>query len=188
MLTIVIDRVAEELANVNNSNEIKAIFRFKLTEGSSISRFEKFYNGLTQVFRARSNRETDSETDSPLVPTTAPLALQKFSHDVASPASTDSRESEPEHHTNSCAKDFLWACHKTLENQLEELAWYPKYYEVQHTSCSARARLIIRDRHKMKILQGNTKIVAESDGGLIIYPRPGHNCYYPVLIIEVTGS
>lgn len=38
----------------------------------------------------------------------------------------------------------------------------------------------------MKIRQGNTKIVAESDGGLIIYPRSGHSWHYPVLIIEVT--
>lgn len=121
MLIIVVDRVAEELTNVNNSNEIKATFRFKLAEGSSMSRFEKFYNGLTQVFRIRSGRETDSETDSPLIPATVPPNLQHFSPDVTTPISTDSRESGPEHHINSCAKDFLWACHKTLENQLGEL-------------------------------------------------------------------
>ena len=43
-----------------------------------------------------------------------------------------------------------------------------------------------RDKHKMKVHSRNTKVVAESDGGLIIYPKPGRDCHYPVLIIEAT--
>lgn len=141
------------------------------------------------MFRRRSSRETDSETDTPPIPTIVPLNLRHFSPDAASPTSTDSRESGPEHHTYMCAIDFLWASYKTLENQLEEFAWYPKDYEIQRTfGTPLEARLMIRAKHKMKIRQGKTRVVAESDGGLIIYPRPGHDCHYPVVIIEVTRS
>ena len=45
--------------------------------------------------------------------------------------------------------------------------------------------LMLRDKHKMKVHPGNIKVVAESDGGLIIYPKPGRDCHYPVIIIEV---
>jgi hypothetical protein len=118
----VVDQVTEQLANVNNSNEITAKFRCKLAAGSSIVDFKKFYNDLTQVFRRKPGRDTDFETDSSHIPAVFPLSLRHSSPDVTSPASTDSRESGPEHHTNSCAKAFLWGCHKTLECQLEQLA------------------------------------------------------------------
>lgn len=87
-----------------------------------------------------------------------------------------------------CANDFLWACYYTLRNPLQEFAWYPKDYKIKHTFCSIRARLINSEKQKMKIHQGNTRVVAESDGGLTIYPTPGYKCHYPVLIIEVINS
>jgi hypothetical protein len=45
---------------------------------------------------------------------------------ATSPTSTDSRESGAKHHTYMCAIELLWTSCKNLENQHEELAWYPK--------------------------------------------------------------
>ena len=47
-------------------------------------------------------------------------------------------------------------------------------------------RLMVRAKRKMKIRQGKTRVMIESDGSLIIYPKSGHDCNYPVVVIEVT--
>jgi len=132
VLKIVVDRVAGELANVNGSSEIKYSFRFKLSDGSSISRVGRFYNNLSQVLRRRKDRDTDT----PPLPTTVPSYLRYNSPSETSTTSTDSRESGTEHHIDACGNDFLWASYKTLENHLEKAAWYPREYEITHTSCS----------------------------------------------------
>lgn len=135
VLSIVIDQVAEGLASVNNSNTITYDFKCDFSLGSSIIRFERFYTDLVKVLRKRSGNMTDSETDTPPLPTTVPPHLRHTSPSIASTistASTSSRESGPEHLTDDLANDFLWACLQTFQNQLASFAWYPKNYEL-HT-------------------------------------------------------
>lgn len=186
-LTIAIAQIVEELANVNNSNDITTTFEFEPSTSSQINGFEQFYDDLTQIFRRNPGPDTDSETDSPHVPPVIPPNPRHPSSDIASNTSTDTRESGPEHHTNSCAKEFVKASHRCLKKHLKKASWFPEHYRVLSTCYSTEARLIIREKHTMKIRQPNPEnnIVAESDGGLIIYPSSSRKCHYPVLIVEV---
>ena len=40
----------------------------------------------------------------------------------------------------------------------------------------------------MVVRPGTTRVEAKSDGGLVIFPRRGRQCNYPVFSIEVTRS
>jgi hypothetical protein len=60
LLTIAVDRIVVNLANVNKSNDITATFEFKHARGAEINEFAQFYDHLTQIFRRDSGRDTDS--------------------------------------------------------------------------------------------------------------------------------
>jgi len=115
------------------------------------------------------------------------IILHKYSAEI--PAATQiPRESCPEHHTNSAAKEFLKACNRCLQEHLIEAAWFPKHFRIMFTFYLPKTCLIIREKHPTKIRQSNPEnnIVAESDGGLIIYPSSSRKRHCPVLIVEVT--
>ena len=128
MLSIVIDQITEDLANVNNSHTITYDFVYEVSVGSSIFRFEKFYTDLIKVLRRRSGNTTGSETDTPPLTTTVPPNLRHSSPSTTSTTSTSSNESGAEHLTHDLANAFLWACLHTLKHQLANCAWYPKNY------------------------------------------------------------
>jgi len=76
LLTIAVDRIVEDLANTNNSNDITATFEFRRGSGAEINEFAQFYDHLTQIFRRDSGPDTDSETSSPHVPPVFPSHLR----------------------------------------------------------------------------------------------------------------
>lgn len=69
-----------------------------------------------------------SQVVTPPLQSTVPRNPQYSS---PSTASTSSRESKAEPHTQIAANDFLWATLQATEDRLEEVAWYPSSYRLQ---------------------------------------------------------
>lgn len=124
---VVINRVAEELSKVNNSDLITSDFDIKVSDHPSLWTFAKFYDDFTQLVRKKPLQSTTPATSqlaSPPVQTTVP---QNPQYSSPSTASTSSRESKAEPHTQIAANDFLWATLKAIEDRLRELSWYPGF-------------------------------------------------------------
>jgi hypothetical protein len=74
-------------------------------------------------------------------PATSQLATPPFHTTVPpnpqysspSTASSSSRESKAEPHTQIAANDFLWATLQSAEDCLEKFAWYPDSYRLETT-------------------------------------------------------
>jgi hypothetical protein len=98
--------------------------------------FAKFYDDFLQVLRKNLPPTAISQAVTPPLQTTVPSNPQYSS---PSTASTSSRESKPELHTQTVAHDYLWATLKVVKNILEKLAWYRDgSYQLQITLYSLR--------------------------------------------------
>ena len=181
MLSIAVNLIADELAKVNNSNEITAKFQFKKIDHPSLLLFSKFFDDLVQTL-------TKESTLTPPGETTVPADLR---HCSPSTESTTSRDSKGEPYTHSLANSFLWASFDTVD--VTEYRWGKEVYRIhQQKSSSSVVSLIISQEQKMKIKLGQpdwckkaTKVVARSDGGLNIRPENSGACFYPMFCVEV---
>jgi hypothetical protein len=130
MLTPVIDEVAKNLEQINDSNEITSRFKFKVSLHPSMSQFKNFYIDFSQVLRKNLPLNTPtmiSQTVTPPLQTTIPPNPQYSSSSADSTDSTNStssKESKPEHHAQAAANGFLYSTVITIEEALEKLAWY----------------------------------------------------------------
>jgi len=132
VLIIVIEQVADELANVNYSNTLTVEFEFKKSNHPSIWLFSKFYNDLIQTIRKESRDTPNSQTNTPQGQTTVPPNPR---HPSPSTESTSSLDSKAEHFTHAAANDFLWATFDTIG--VKEYPWYPKIYRIHHAPFSS---------------------------------------------------
>ena len=143
-----IDTLASEFGRVNNSNAITSEFKFKVNDHPSLVHFVPFYRQLSQIVRKKSLHNPLASTSSiittPPVQPTVPLnSLQtppprtvnpmNPQYSSTSTTSTSSRESKPEHFTHAFANGFVSAALHSLEDNIEQLAWYRSAkYELEH--------------------------------------------------------
>jgi hypothetical protein len=140
VLSLVVDQVTGELSEVNNSKSITPEFNFKVSDRPFV--FAKFYDDFTQIVRKNMASTVTSQTATPILQTTIP---QPYSS--PSTASTSSRESKAEPHTQITANDFMWATLKAIENHLEEFAWYSNAgYRLKTTYISAICTNVERNK------------------------------------------
>lgn len=124
VLTLVIDQLAKEFEQINDSKEITSRFKFKVSHHPSMVPFQKFYMDFSQVLRKNippPPPSMTSQTVTPPLQTTIPPNPQYSS---SSTASTSSKESKPEHHAQAAAYAYLWGTVISIEEQLEKFTWY----------------------------------------------------------------
>ncbi len=130
MLSIVINDIAVEFENVNNSERITFEYRYKIPNGTAplIFRYEKFYHDLHGLLRTREKAATGVRTDA------SHPNLRYSSHSMESETSEESNatgasgESNAEHNTHALTSAFLWASLQTMMDHLEAWGWiFPKY-------------------------------------------------------------
>ena len=141
-----IAEVANELANINDSNQITPEYVFQSSEMPSIAMFSKFYAALNKTIRKESPDPPAPQTDTPPVRTTIPPNLRHDSpasiRSNASTASTSSKESTAEHFTHALANDFLWATFETIG--ISKYKWgHPKTQLIHGAFSASAASLII---------------------------------------------
>jgi hypothetical protein len=111
-------------------------FQFEVSDNPSISLFSKFYDDLTQIVRKNLPAETQAAISQSFTPPNQTTIPSNPQYSSSSTGSGSSRESKPEHHTQTAANAFLYANLKSIETQLKRFAWYQDHngnYRLQTT-------------------------------------------------------
>jgi hypothetical protein len=206
ILISVVNRVADQLAKLNNSNPVTYAFKFNATENPSLIYFDTFYLLFKRVL-------TEKKVDTPPVPTTVPPAsilsspsaestsssAKSTSTGVSKAKSTTSGDSKAEHYTHDAAAHFLLNTFQTARDQIEKLASWSEgqccdTYELRiAVFVPVMIWLIIRQQQDTKVKlgpkdsEGRSRIllVAKSDGGCSFATSIKFDCSFAAIPVEV---
>ena len=171
ILSIDIDNLSAKFAALNNSNRMTYEFEYKMRDAPDLIRFSQFFYTLNIKLRIRDDK------------------TEEFADDSLDSESMDSGLLHVEHNTPSLANQFLWASLNTIEEHLQARAWFPPTYEI--ATMSVRRGTIAdfnRSQQKMKVILGRKKVIARTDGGVVIYPTVSLRDYYSALSVDVLNS
>lgn len=207
ILISVVNHVADQLANVNNSNSITCEFDFEPTDHPSLSPFETFYELFLQVLTKQkvdtppvlATVPPPSRHSSPSAESTSSFA-KSTSTGVSQPQSTSSGASKPEHYTQGAAAAFLLNTYQTVKKPIAGSAWWNegkigKGYKFRFSLFVPRmVWLIIRIQQDMKVELGPKDnkgsplitLVARSDGGCSFTVDRKYDRDFAAIPIEVT--